>query len=102
MNLNEEMRNREQDLDQMLASRLGRDLEALRVTIDDYSQDMNLVVEHFTEFLTGANGLNVIDQKAVRAWKRDSSRLLRNYLATRMTLRDYQKALGSRRQVWAI
>jgi hypothetical protein len=96
VNLNEEMRGREQALDEMLAARLSKDMEALRVTIDDYSQDMRLVVDHFTRFLTGADGLNVIDRTATRAWKRDSSRLLRNYLAARMTLRDHTYVLTKR------
>lgn len=93
MNLNQEMTARERAIDEIFGSRLRKDLDALNVTINDYSHDMKLVVEHFTKFLVGQSNLNVINQDALREWKRDSPRLLRNYLATRMTLRDHTYVL---------
>lgn len=89
MNLNDQMRQREQKIDAMLGTRLRNDMNDLEITINDFNQDQQAMFQHFVLFLTGQDGLITIDAEATRKWKRDSNRLLRNYLATRMTLREH-------------
>lgn len=48
-----EMTRRQDEINNMLGMRLRNDMNALEITVNDYSHDLKLVVDHFTAYLTG-------------------------------------------------
>ncbi|WP_353107729.1 hypothetical protein [Gordonia sp. (in: high G+C Gram-positive bacteria)] len=84
-----EISRRESEIKSMLGSRLKVDMDELEVTIADYNSDFKIVFDHFSRYLLGKDNLNAINRDATRQWKRKSSGLLRNFLVSRMALRDH-------------
>lgn len=89
----QEMTAREAAIDSMLGTRLRKDMNDLEVTVSDYSADLGIVVDHFSRYLLGKDNLSVINKDGTKQWKRKSSGLLRNYLVSRMALRDHTYVL---------
>ncbi|MGK8508199.1 hypothetical protein ACRS5S_09090 [Nocardia asiatica] len=94
--LAEEMTQREAAIRDMLGSRLKADMNELEITISDYSSDFKIVFDHFCRYLLGRDNLSVINSDGTRQWKRKSSGLLRNFLVSRMAVRDHTYVLVKR------
>lgn len=94
--LSAEISRREAEIKAMLGSRLKVDMDELEVTIADYSSDFQIVFDHFSRYLLGRDNLSAINREATRQWKRKSSGLLRNFLVSRMALRDHTYVLTKR------
>lgn len=89
----DEITRRESAIKAMPGSRLKLDMDELEITISDYNSDFKIVTDHFCRYLLGKDQLSAINSDGTRQWKRKSSGLLRNFLVSRMAVRDHTYVL---------